>query len=421
MALRQRSSRLVTQLQQFRCMSWFGHVDEAPKDPILGVTERFIADKNPQKINLGVGAYRDDDGKPVVLDVVRQAEKIIISRNMNNEYLPIGGHREFCMESIKLAYGETATPIKENRVAVVQALSGTGACRLFAEFQHRWFPTKGSKMYFPNPTWSNHLNIWNDAGIEIDQYPYYDPATKGLAFEKMCHALNKAPPGSAVLLHACAHNPTGVDPSSDQWSELSKLFRDKNLFPLFDSAYQGYATGDVERDAGAVRTFMNDGHTLALCQSFAKNFGLYGQRVGALSVICENHTEASAVESQLKTIARPIYSNPPLHGAQVVHTILSDPDLKSKWYTEVAGMANRIIDMRSSLRSAIENLGSKHSWKHITDQIGMFAFLGLTPEQVDRMTGEYSIYLTRNGRISMAGVNSKNVQRVAEAVHEVTK
>ncbi|KAL4540924.1 hypothetical protein Ndes2526B_g05481 [Nannochloris sp. 'desiccata'] len=315
MALRQRSSRLVTQLQQFRCMSWFGHVDEAPKDPILGVTERFIADKNPQKINLGVGAYRDDDGKPVVLDVVRQAEKIIISRNMNNEYLPIGGHREFCMESIKLAYG-----------------------------------------------------------IEIDQYPYYDPATKGLAFEKMCHALNKAPPGSAVLLHACAHNPTGVDPSSDQWSELSKLFRDKNLFPLFDSAYQGYATGDVERDAGAVRTFMNDGHTLALCQSFAKNFGLYGQRVGALSVICENHTEASAVESQLKTIARPIYSNPPLHGAQVVHTILSDPDLKSKWYTEVAGMANRIIDMRSSLRSAIENLGSKHSWKHITDQIGMFAF-----------------------------------------------
>jgi aspartate aminotransferase len=183
----------------------------------------------------------------------------------------------------------------------------------------------------------------------------------------------------------------------------------------------GYATGDVERDAESIRTFMNDGHTLTLCQSFAKNFGLYGQRVGALSIICENSTEASAVESQLKTIARPMYSNPPLHGAQVVHTILSDADLKAKWYTEVAGMAHRIIDMRSRLRSAIEDLGSKHCWKHITEQIGMFAFLGLTPEQVDRMIGEYSIYLTRNGRISMAGVNSKNVQRVAEAVHQVSK
>jgi len=187
------------------------------------------------------------------------------------------------------------------------------------------------------------------------------------------------------------------------------------------SSIAGYATGDVEGDAESVRTFMNDGHNLALCQSFAKNFGLYGQRVGALSIICENSKEASAVESQLKTIARPIYSNPPLHGAQVVHTILSDPDLKAQWYTEVAGMANRIIDMRSSLRRAIENLGNKHSWKHITDQIGMFAFLGLTPEQVDRMIKEYSIYLTKNGRISMAGVNSKNVLRVAEAVHEVTK
>jgi aspartate aminotransferase len=400
--------------------SWFSHVEEAPKDPILGVTEKFLADKSPQKINLGVGAYRDDAGKPVVLDVVRQAEKLIIDRNLNNEYLPIGGHRDFCIESIKLAYGETATPILENRVAVVQALSGTGACRLMAEFQHRWFP-KGSKMYFPNPTWSNHLNIWHDAGVEIDQYPYYDAATKGLAFEKMCDALNKAPAGSAVLLHACAHNPTGVDPTAAQWAELSKLFKEKNLFPLFDSAYQGYATGDVEKDASAVRTFMNDGHTLALAQSFAKNFGLYGQRVGALSVVCENDTEAAAVESQLKLIARPIYSNPPLHGAQVVHTILSDPKLKAKWYTEVAGMAHRIIDMRTKLRDALEKLGSKHSWKHVTDQIGMFAYLGLTPEQVDRMTGEYSIYLTRNGRISMAGVNSKNVERVAEAVHEVTK
>ena len=197
-SLAKRPMEHAMQTSQVRLMSWFAHVEEAPKDPILGVTERFIADPNPKKINLGVGAYRDDDGKPVVLDVVKEAEKLIIARNMNNEYLPIGGHREFCMESIRLAYGEDANPIKENRVAVVQALSGTGACRLFAEFQHRWFPSKNSKIYFPNPTWSNHLNIWRDAGVEMEQYPYYDPETKGLAFEKMCDALNKAPSGSAV-------------------------------------------------------------------------------------------------------------------------------------------------------------------------------------------------------------------------------
>ena len=375
-----------------------------PKNPIAsfftGVTERYLADPNTEKINLGVGAYRDDAGKPVVLDVVREAgQKIAFDFNtLNHEYLPIGGHKDFCLESIKLAYGDDAAPIKENRVAVVQALSGTGACRLFAEFQNRWFD-KGSKIYIPKPTWSNHHNIWRDAGIEIVEYPYYDPETKGLAFEQLCSSLDAAPAGSAVLLHACAHNPTGVDPSLDQWAEMSKIMLKRDLFPLFDMAYQGFASGDCERDGAAVRHFLNEGHNLGLCQSYAKNMGLYGQRVGALSLVCASSDEATSVESQLKAIARPIYSNPPLHGALLVHTVLSDPELKARWFKEVSVMANRIIDMRASLRKALEDLGSQHNWQHITDQIGMFAFTGMTPEQVDRLTGEFSVYLTRNGRI----------------------
>lgn len=371
---------------------------------------------------MGVGAYRDDSGKPVVLDVVREAgQKIAFDyHTLNHEYLPIGGHREFCMESVRLAYGDNAAPIQENRVAVVQALSGTGACRLFAEFQHRWF-NKDSKIYIPKPTWSNHHNIWRDAGVEIVEYPYYDPETKGLAFEQLCSSLDAAPAGSVVLLHACAHNPTGVDPSMEQWAEISKIMSRRNLFPLFDMAYQGFASGDCERDGAAVRHFLNDGHNLGLCQSYAKNMGLYGQRVGALSLICNTPDEATSVESQLKAIARAIYSNPPLHGALLVHTVLSQPELKERWFKEVSGMAHRIIDMRTSLRKALEDLGSQHSWNHITDQIGMFAFTGITPEQVDKLTNEHSIYLTRNGRISMAGVNTGNVKRIAQAVHEVTK
>ncbi|KAL4440725.1 hypothetical protein ABPG77_000434 [Micractinium sp. CCAP 211/92] len=396
---------------------WFGHVPEAPRDPILGVTEKYLADTNPLKMNLGVGAYRDDSGQPVVLRSVREAERRVAGSNFM-EYLPIGGHRQFCEDSVKLGYGEDAEVVAGKQVAMIQSLSGTGSCRLFAEFQGHWM--KGSKIYIPNPTWSNHHNIWRDAHVEEVIYPYYNKETRGLDFERMCDTLSQAPAGSVVLLHACAHNPTGVDPTREQWQELSKLMLEKRLFPCMDMAYQGFATGDCERDAQAVRIFVKDGHRLALSQSYAKNMGLYGQRVGCFSIVCDSPAEAKAVESQMKALARPMYSNPPLHGALLVHTILSDPELKQQWYGEVKGMADRIISMRSLLRQNLESLGSPHSWQHITDQIGMFCFTGLTPEQVDRLTGEYSIYLTRNGRISMAGVNSGNVGRLAEAIHKVT-
>jgi len=408
---------LQTSIAALAAPSRFSHVQEAPRDPILGVTEKFLADKNPEKINLGVGAYRDDDGRPVVLPSVREAERRVTGSHFM-EYLPIGGLKDFCLESVKLAYGDDAEAIRSGTVAAVQSLSGTGSCRLMAEFQARFMP--GSKVYIPVPTWSNHHNIWRDARVEQDTHRYYNPVTRGLDLEGFLEDIHKAPKGSVFLLHACAHNPTGVDPTADQWKQLSKAMLERNHFPLFDMAYQGFASGDCTKDAQAIRIFIEDGHRLGTSQSYAKNMGLYGQRVGCFSIICDNPKETVAVESKMKNIARPMYSNPPLHGALLVTKILQDKGLKAQWFEEVKGMADRIISMRSLLRSNLEGLGSKWTWDHITDQIGMFAYSGMTPEMVDRLAAEYSIYMTRNGRISMAGVNTKSVGPLARAMHAVT-
>eukprot|EP00891_Asterochloris_glomerata_P005255 jgi/Astpho2/5255/Aster-04825 len=394
------------------------------QDPILGVTEAFLADKNPEKINLGVGAYRDDNGKPVVLNCVREAERRVCGHNFM-EYLPMGGLKDFNQVSIKLAYGDNSPAIAEGRVAAVQSLSGTGSCRLMAEFMKRYKP--GAKIWITSPTWSNHHNIFRDAGVERKEYRYYKDETRGLDLDGLLEDLKGANSGDVVLLHACAHNPTGVDPTPEQWKQISQVMKDKQLYPFFDMAYQGFASGDCERDGQAIRIFQDDGHEMACSQSYAKNMGLYGQRIGCFSLIAADQKEAQAAESQVKCrlqkIARAIYSNPPLHGALLVSTILNDEKLKQQWYkasAEVKGMAGRIIDMRTLLREKLEGLGSKMPWKHITDQIGMFAYSGMTGEQVDKLADDFSIYMTRNGRISMAGVNSHNVERLAKAMHEVT-
>ncbi|MBA0649658.1 hypothetical protein Goklo_017200 [Gossypium klotzschianum] len=364
------------------------------------------------------GAYRDDNGKPVVLECVREAERRIAG-NLNMEYLPMGGSVKMVEETLKLAYGENSELIKEKRIAAVQALSGTGACRLFADFQKRFCPD--SQIYIPVPTWANHHNIWRDAQVPQKTYHYYHPESKGLHFAAMIDDIKNAPNGSFFLLHACAHNPTGVDPSEEQWREISHHIKAKGHFAFFDMAYQGFASGDPEKDAKAIRIFLEDGHHIGIAQSYAKNMGLYGQRVGCLSVLCEDEKQAVAVKSQLQQLARPMYSNPPVHGALIVSTILSDPDLKKQWLKEVKVMADRIIGMRTALRGNLEKLGSPLSWQHITNQIGMFCYSGLTPEQVDRLTNEFHIYMTRNGRISMAGVTTGNVEYLANAIHEVTK
>lgn len=395
--------------------SW-AEVPQAPPDPILGVTEAFRADDSPDKLNLGVGAYRTDAGAPLVLDVVKKAEAAVVADpKRNKEYLGIAGNAAFCGLSAKLAYGEDSAALAEGRVACVQALSGTGSLRVGGEFLSKHYP--GPKVvYLPDPTWGNHKKIFPLSGIDVEMYPYFDPATKGLAFDLMMETLEKAPDGAVVLLHACAHNPTGVDPTPEQWAAILALCQKKGFLPFFDSAYQGFASGDLEKDAASVRMFADAGMELLLAQSYAKNMGLYGERVGALSVVCADAADKGRVESQLKQVIRPMYSNPPCHGAAIVETILSDPAMLAEWKAELKGMADRILQMRSELHAALTSKGAPGNWDHITSQIGMFSFTGLTPAQVKNMTEKWHVYMTGDGRISLAGLSSSKCDYLADAI-----
>ncbi|KAK7580361.1 hypothetical protein V9T40_000990 [Parthenolecanium corni] len=401
-------------------ISWWSHVETAPPDAILGVTEAFKKCTDPRKVNLSVGAYRDDNGKPYVLNCVLKAEEKLASENQDKEYAPISGIPEFCSQSIRLALGEDNAYIKNGAYATVQGISGTGSLTIGARFLSAFFP--GVKcVWLPTPSWANHAAIFKHSGVEVKQYRYYDPKTCGFNFEGAIEDIKNIPEKSIILLHACAHNPTGVDPKPEQWKELSQVIKSRNLFPYFDMAYQGFASGDIARDALAVRLFIEDGHKIALAQSYAKNMGLYGERVGAFSILADNKDEAACIMAQLKIIIRAMYSNPPIHGARIVTKILSDPTLKAEWFKEVKGMADRIISVRSKLRDNLKQEGSQRDWSHITDQIGMFCFTGLTQPQVEKLTKEYNVFLTKDGRISMAGVTSKNVDYLAHAVHQVTK
>jgi len=400
--------------------SWFKNVEMGPPDAILGVTEAYKRDQNPKKINLGVGAYRDDNGKPFVLPSVRLAEERILTKKMDKEYAPIVGLAEFTKYAIELAIGENSTNLSQKNNATVQAISGTGALRVGAAFLSKWW--EGNReVYLPAPSWGNHTPIFQHAGLKVNKYTYYDAKTCGLNFEGCLNDIKKIPEKSIILLHACAHNPTGVDPTVEQWKELSNVIKSRKLYPFFDMAYQGFASGDVSRDAAAVRIFEKEGHQYVLAQSFAKNMGLYGERAGAFSVICSSKEEADRVMSQIKILIRPMYSNPPIHGARIVSEILGDNELKTIWLNDVKGMADRIISVRQQLKDNLIKLGSTRSWDHITNQIGMFCFTGMNASNVERLTKEFSIYLTKDGRISMAGVTSKNVEYLAHGMHEVTK
>ncbi|URD98534.1 Aspartate aminotransferase [Musa troglodytarum] len=303
--------------------SVFANVVQAPEDPILGVTVAYNKDPSPVKVNLGVGAYRTEEGKPLVLNVVRRAEQLLVNDPSRvKEYLPITGLADFNKLSAKLIFGADSPAIQENRVATVQCLSGTGSLRVGGEFLARHYHER--TIYIPQPTWGNHPKVFTLAGLSVKTYRYYDPTTRGLNFEGLLADLSAAPPGAIVLLHACAHNPTGVDPTLDQWEQIRLLMRSKGLLPFFDSAYQGFASGNLDADAQSVRMFVADGGECLTAQSYAKNMGLYGERVGALSIVCKSADVATRVESQLKLVIRPMYSNPPIHGASIVATILKD-------------------------------------------------------------------------------------------------
>lgn len=395
--------------------TWAG-VPQGPPDAILGITEAFKADSFAEKINLGVGAYRDDQGKPYVLPSVRAAEGKVIEKKLNKEYAGITGVPEFTKSAALLAYGPKSTAL--DRVAITQSISGTGALRIGAAFLARFYPG-AKKIYIPSPSWANHGAVFKDSGLEVEKYRYYNKDTIGLDFEGMIQDIAAAPKGSMFLLHACAHNPTGVDPTPEQWKEISNAIKAGEHYAFFDMAYQGFASGDTDIDAFALRYFVEQGHNPCLAQSFAKNMGLYGERIGAFSIVCADAEEKKRVDSQIKILVRPLYSNPPIHGARIASEVLNDAALYQQWLGEVKGMADRIINMRALLKKELEALGSKHDWSHITSQIGMFAYTGLTPEQMDKLAKEHSVYATKDGRISVAGITSANVKRLAAAIHAV--
>ncbi|KAG8375563.1 hypothetical protein BUALT_Bualt10G0113600 [Buddleja alternifolia] len=396
--------------------SVFDHVVRAPEDPILGVTVAYNKDASPVKLNLGVGAYRTEEGKPLVLNVVRRAEQMLVNNSSRvKEYLPIVGLADFNKLSAKLILGADSPAVQENRVTTVQCLSGTGSLRVGAEFLARHYHQR--TIYIPQPTWGNHLKIFGLAGLSVKTYRYFCPSTRGLNFQGLLEDLGSAPSGAIVLLHACAHNPTGVDPTPQQWEQIRQLMRSKALLPFFDSAYQGFASGNLDIDAQPIRMFVADGGECFVAQSYAKNMGLYGERVGALSIVCRSADVASRVESQLKLVIRPMYSNPPIHGASIVAMILKDRNMFQEWTIELKAMADRIISMRQKLFDALRSRGTPGDWSHIIKQIGMFTFTGLNSEQVAFMTKEYHIYMTSDGRISMAGLSSRTVPHLADAIH----
>merc|ERR1719291_146296 len=424
MMARRRLSRACSGLPVRFCGSrraaHWSAVPAGPPDPILGLVEAFKLDTRPEKVSLSAGTYRTNEGKPWVLPSVLAAEKRIVERGEDKEYLPIVGLADFFTVARTFALGDASPGLQNASVASVQTLSGTGACRLIGEF-YKKFVGAGTPIYLPKPSWGNHAKIFEAAGLEVRTYRYWSPSTLGLDCEGMLEDLAAMPDNSAVLLHACAHNPTGVDPTPEQWKKISAALKGKGSKIFFDSAYQGFASGDAEKDAFALRFFESEGHKFALAQSFAKNFGLYGERVGVLSILCADTDEAKRVESQLKLLVRPMYSSPPLAGARIVREILSDPVLDAQWRSECKSMADRIIDMRQALKDALAAAGSTQDWSHITSQIGMFCFSGMSPEQVDELKEKYAVYVTRDGRISMAGVTTTNVNYIAQSIHTVLK
>mmetsp|Transcript_76683 Transcript_76683/g.248629 ORF Transcript_76683/g.248629 Transcript_76683/m.248629 type:complete len:410 (+) Transcript_76683:62-1291(+) len=406
-------------------MGLFSGLTMAPTDPILGTSLAFQADTDPRKVNLGVGAYRTEDGKPYVLNVVLETEAEILKETgttINKEYSTIDGPADLKTLTQKLAFGDDSEAVASGRIASVQGLSGTGSLRVCAEFTKTFLSPEADEIWISKPTWGNHIAIFQVAGLIVKEYPYYQPETRGFDFEGMLKALKEdAKPGSMVLLHACAHNPTGVDPTEEQWKAIAAVMQEKKLSPLMDSAYQGYASGSLDTDAFATRLFANMGFEMFMCQSFAKNLGLYGERIGMLHVVCNSADEAKVVLSQLKMVVRPMYSSPPIHGALLVKKILGDPAKLAAWKKELSGMADRILEVRSLLRTGLEAKGTPGTWNHITDQIGMFSFTGLTPMQCERLISEHHIYLLKSGRISLAGLNKANIPYMIDCVDEVVR
>jgi aromatic-amino-acid transaminase len=395
--------------------SVFSAIEMAPRDPILGITEAFNADTNPAKINLGVGVYYDDNGKVPLLKCVEKAEAILIEQHAPRTYLPIEGLAAYDKAVQELVFGADSAVIQEKRAVTVQALGGTGALKLGADFLKRFSPD--SDVYISNPSWENHRALFESAGFTVHNYAYYDETTHGVNFPAMLAALKAMPRGAIVVLHACCHNPTGADLTQGQWDEVIAAVVAGGLVPFLDMAYQGFGAGIAE-DGAVVRRFAATGVALLVSNSFSKSFSLYGERVGALSVVASSAEEAARLLSQLKRVVRTNYSNPPVHGGKVVATALATPELRQMWEDELAGMRVRIKEMREAFVQKLKAKAPSHDFDFVREQVGMFSYSGLTKEQVGKLR-EQSIYAVDTGRICVAALNSKNIDTVVDAIAKV--
>ncbi|GAB1826082.1 amino acid aminotransferase [Turicimonas sp. TL08] len=396
--------------------SVFDVVEMAPDDPILGLNEAFKTDPRKEKVNLSIGVYCTEEGKVPLLKVVEQTEKKLAEAGEPHTYLPISGIPAFTSGVQKLIFGPDSEVVKTKRAATVQSLGGTGALKVGADFLATVL--KNPEAVVSAPTWQNHVAIFESAGFKVGSYPYYDKKTGEIDFPAMLECLKGLKKDTVVILHACCHNPTGVDLTQEQWAQVVDVCRDKGLIPFLDIAYQGFGAG-LNEDAGSIRQFADSGIPFFVSNSFSKSFSLYGERIGALTVVCKSEEEAKRVNSKLKSVIRANYSNPPAHGAKIVSAVLNDPVLLQQWHEDLKGMRERIKEMRHLLAEALKKEGAKVDFSFIEDQNGMFSFSRLTPEQVQRLKDEFGVYAVKSGRICVASLNKANVDYTAKAIKEV--
>ncbi|GET88879.1 aspartate aminotransferase, putative [Leishmania tarentolae] len=403
--------------------SYFSAVPRAPPDAIMGIAADFAKDMCPNKVNLCIGVYRDKQNKPFVLESVRKAMSHIVERDTQMDYAPIAGLQPFVNSVQRLCFGKPMLDVQGDRIASVQSLSGTGALHLGVQLLQCASGGSGTMtLHIPSPSYPNHLNILQHLNVEASYYPYYNLNTHRLSIDAMLNYLRQLPAGSVVLLHACAHNPTGCDPTPEEWQQIVDVICRSDLIPFVDMAYQGFATGDIERDAYVLHALnQQEVPTYLVAQSLAKSFGLYGQRTGALHIRCTTQKEKLNVLSQLQSFIRATYSNPPIFGARVADEILRTPQLRELWKSELKQMSNRLQDVRHRLVAQLRACGSTRDWEYLEKGVGMMSLTGLTEEQVIALQQQYSVYLTRNGRIAFSGLSSENVAYVAHAIHDVSR